>query len=30
VHAIERIRLKMAGIADEAGGLDVHPPNSPT
>jgi len=30
VHAIERIRLKMAGIADEAGGLDVHPPISPT
>jgi succinate dehydrogenase / fumarate reductase iron-sulfur subunit len=26
VHAIERIRLKIAGVEDHAGGLDVHPP----
>ena len=29
VHAIERIRLKIAGIEVGAGGLDVHPPISP-
>lgn len=29
VHAIERIRLKIAGVAEHAGGLDVHPPKSP-
>ncbi len=29
VHAIERIRLKIAGVAEDAGGLDVHPPIMP-
>ena len=29
VHAIERIRLKIAGLADSAGGLDAHTPISP-
>ena len=29
VHAIERIRLKIAGAVDAAGGLNVHPPKSP-
>ena len=29
VHAIERIRLKIAGIETDEGGLDVHPPNAP-
>jgi succinate dehydrogenase / fumarate reductase iron-sulfur subunit len=29
VHAIERIRLKIAGIDEEAGGLDVHSPIAP-
>jgi succinate dehydrogenase / fumarate reductase, iron-sulfur subunit len=29
VHAIERIRLKIAGLADSPGGLDVHSPISP-
>jgi succinate dehydrogenase / fumarate reductase iron-sulfur subunit len=29
VHAIERIRLKIAGVNDQVGGLDVHPPISP-
>ena len=29
VHAIERIRLKIAGIAEPVGGLDLHPPKSP-
>jgi len=30
VHAIERIRLKIAGVTEAAAGLDVHPPISPT
>ena len=29
VHAIERIRLKIAGVTEHLGGLDVHPPISP-
>ena len=29
VHAIERIRLKIAGVDKEGGGLDVHPPIMP-
>jgi succinate dehydrogenase / fumarate reductase iron-sulfur subunit len=29
VRAIERIRLKIAGVAEHVGGLDVHPPISP-
>jgi hypothetical protein len=29
VRAIERIRLKIAGLAEHGGGLDVHPPTSP-
>ena len=29
VHAIERIRLKIAGMKEYVGGLDVHPPISP-
>ena len=29
VHAIERIRMKIAGMKEHAGGLDVHPPISP-
>ena len=29
VHAIERIRLRIAGVAGHAGGLNVHPPKSP-
>lgn len=28
-HAIEKIRLKIAGVAGAAGGLDVHPPILP-
>ncbi len=30
VRAIERIRLKIAGIKEPAGGLDVHPPVAPS
>ncbi len=29
VHAIERIRLKIAGVDKDAGALDVHPPIMP-
>ena len=29
VHAIERIRLKIAGLGDQVGGVNVHPPVSP-
>ena len=29
VHAIERIRLKIAGVEKDAGGLGVHPPIAP-
>jgi hypothetical protein len=29
VYAIERIRLKIAGVTERVGGLDVHPPISP-
>ena len=28
VHAIERIRLKIAGLGDQVGGVNVHPPVS--
>jgi hypothetical protein len=30
VRAIERIRLKIAGIDEPAGGLDVHSPLAPS
>ena len=29
VYAIERIRLKIAGVTERVDGLDVHPPISP-